>query len=98
MRTRRDELAAWEIVECGKPWREADADLAEAIDFLEFYAGDWRRLASPRRLGHEPGELNQRLYSPRGVTAVIAASNFPLAIPTGMVSVAHATGKSVRMK
>jgi RHH-type proline utilization regulon transcriptional repressor/proline dehydrogenase/delta 1-pyrroline-5-carboxylate dehydrogenase len=45
MRTRRDELAAWEILECGKPWREADADLAEAIDFLEFYAADWRRLA-----------------------------------------------------
>ena len=46
MRQRRDELAAWEIMECGKPWREADADLAEAIDFLEFYAADWRRLRS----------------------------------------------------
>ena len=98
MRTRRDELTAWEIVECGKPWREADADLAEAIDFLEFYAGDWRRLASPRRLGHEPGELNQRLYSPRGVTAVIAPWNFPLAIPTGMVSAALVTGNPVIFK
>jgi RHH-type proline utilization regulon transcriptional repressor/proline dehydrogenase/delta 1-pyrroline-5-carboxylate dehydrogenase len=64
MRKRRDELAAWEIMECGKPWREADADLAEAIDFLEFYGADWRRIASPRRLGQEPGELNFRLYSP----------------------------------
>src|SRR5437016_4998260 len=98
MRTRRDELTAWEIVECGKPWREADADLAEAIDFLEFYAGDWRRLGSPRRLGHEPGELNQRLYSPRGVTAVIAPWNFPLAIPTGMVSAALVTGNPVIFK
>jgi len=98
MRTRRDELAAWEILECGKPWREADADLVEAIDFLEFYAADWRRLASPKRLGQEPGELNQRLYSPRGVTAVIAPWNFPLAIPTGMVSAALVTGNSVIFK
>lgn len=98
MRSRRDELAAWEIVECGKPWREADADIAEAIDFLEYYAADWHRLASPKRLGHEPGELNERLYSPRGVTAVIAPWNFPLAIPTGMVSAALVTGNPVIFK
>jgi RHH-type proline utilization regulon transcriptional repressor/proline dehydrogenase/delta 1-pyrroline-5-carboxylate dehydrogenase len=98
MRSRRDELAAWEIVECGKPWREADADIAEAIDFLEFYAADWLRLAPPRRLGQAPGELNQRLYSPRGVTAVIAPWNFPLAIPTGMVSAALVTGNPVLFK
>jgi RHH-type transcriptional regulator, proline utilization regulon repressor / proline dehydrogenase / delta 1-pyrroline-5-carboxylate dehydrogenase len=98
MRVRRDELAAWEIMECGKPWREADADVAEAIDFLEFYAADWRRLASPRRLGQEPGELNQRFYSPRGVTAVIPPWNFPLAIPTGMISAALVTGNPVLFK
>ncbi len=98
MRARRDELAAWEILECGKPWREADADLAEAIDFLEFYATDWRRLASPKRLGREPGEMNERLYGPRGVTAVIAPWNFPLAIPTGMVSAALVTGNPVLFK
>ena len=98
MRTRRDELAAWEILECGKPWREADADLAEAIDFLEYYAADWHRLASPKRLGREPGEVNERLYSPRGVTAVIAPWNFPLAIPTGMVSAALVTGNPVVFK
>jgi RHH-type proline utilization regulon transcriptional repressor/proline dehydrogenase/delta 1-pyrroline-5-carboxylate dehydrogenase len=98
MRTRRNELAAWEIYECGKPWREADADVAEAIDFLEFYAADWRRLAPPKRLGQEPGELNQCLYSPRGVTAVIAPWNFPLAIPTGMVSAALVTGNPVIFK
>jgi RHH-type proline utilization regulon transcriptional repressor/proline dehydrogenase/delta 1-pyrroline-5-carboxylate dehydrogenase len=98
MRTRRDELAAWEIVECGKPWREADADVVEAVDFLEFYAADWRRISPPRRLGQEPGELNQRLYSPRGVTAVIAPWNFPLAIPTGMVSAALVTGNPVIFK
>ncbi len=98
MRQRRDELAAWEIMECGKPWREADADLAEAIDFLEFYAADWRRLTLPMRLGQAPGELNERLYSPRGVTVVIAPWNFPLAIPTGMVSAALLTGNPVIFK
>lgn len=98
MRAQRDELVTWEILECGKPWREADADLAEAIDFLEFYAADWRRLAAPRRLGQEPGELNQRLYSPRGVTVVISPWNFPLAIPTGMVSAALVTGNPVLFK
>jgi RHH-type proline utilization regulon transcriptional repressor/proline dehydrogenase/delta 1-pyrroline-5-carboxylate dehydrogenase len=98
MRIRRDELVAWEILECGKPWREADADLAETIDFLEYYAADWRKHALPKRLGLEPGELNQRLYRPRGVTAVIAPWNFPLAIPVGMVSAALVTGNPVLFK
>jgi RHH-type proline utilization regulon transcriptional repressor/proline dehydrogenase/delta 1-pyrroline-5-carboxylate dehydrogenase len=98
MRTRRHELAAWEILECGKPWREADADLAEAIDFLEFYAADWLRLAPPRQLGQEPGEFNQRFYHPRGVTVVIAPWNFPFAIPAGMVSAALVTGNPVIFK
>ena len=98
MRARRHNLAAWEILECGKPWREADADIAEAIDFLEFYAADWLRLTASKQLKQEPGEFNQRLYSPRGVTAVIAPWNFPLAIPTGMVSAALVTGNPVLFK
>ena len=98
MRSRRQTLAAWEVLECGKPWREADADVAEAIDFLEFYAGEWLRLSAPRRLGQVPGELNHRVVDPRGVTAVIAPWNFPLAIPTGMVSAALVTGNPVLFK
>ena len=98
MRSRRETLAAWEVLECGKPWREADADIAEAIDFLEFYGAEWLRLASPQRLGQEPGELNHRLLEPRGITAVIAPWNFPLAIPTGMVSAALVTGNPVLFK
>jgi RHH-type proline utilization regulon transcriptional repressor/proline dehydrogenase/delta 1-pyrroline-5-carboxylate dehydrogenase len=98
MRTHRETLAAWEILECGKPWREADADIAEAIDFLEFYAAEGLRLSTPKRLGHAPGELNHRLVSPRGLTAVIAPWNFPLAIPTGMVSAALVTGNPVIFK
>ena len=98
MRKQRSELAAWELLECGKPWREADADVAEAIDFLEFYAAEWLRLAVPKRLGHDQGELNHRVVSPRGVTAVVSPWNFPLAIPTGMVSAGLVTGNPVIFK
>jgi RHH-type proline utilization regulon transcriptional repressor/proline dehydrogenase/delta 1-pyrroline-5-carboxylate dehydrogenase len=98
MRRRRYELAAWEILETGKPWREADADVAEAIDFLEFYARELRALARPKRLGHAPGELNVQEIQPRGVAVVISPWNFPLAIPTGMVSAALVTGNVVVFK
>ena len=98
MRDRRFELAAWEIFETGKPWREADGDVAEAIDFLEFYARDMRRLGRPQRLGQEPGELNHLVWAPRGLTVVISPWNFSLAIPTGMVSAALVTGNVVLFK
>ncbi|MGQ0554616.1 MAG: proline dehydrogenase family protein [Nitrospiraceae bacterium] len=98
MSRRRYELAAWEIFEVGKPWREADADVAEAIDFLRYYADEMDRLARPVRLGSRPGEINQRTYAPRGVTVVIAPWNFPLAIPAGMVSAALVTGNPVLFK
>jgi RHH-type proline utilization regulon transcriptional repressor/proline dehydrogenase/delta 1-pyrroline-5-carboxylate dehydrogenase len=98
MRQRRVELSAWEIFETGKTWHEADADVAEAIDFLEFYAREMRRTGMPRRLGREPGELNQLAFSPRGLVAVISPWNFPLAIPTGMVSAALVTGNAVLFK
>lgn len=98
MSRRRYELAAWEIVEAGKTWREADADVAEAIDFLRYYADEMDRLAQSTRLGDYPGELNHRIYGPRGLTAVIAPWNFPLAIPAGMVSAALASGNPVLFK
>ncbi|GKS58807.1 bifunctional protein PutA [Nitrospira sp.] len=98
IRERRYDLAAWEVLEEGKPWREADADIAEAVDFLAYYAAEMRRLGSPRRLGHAPGEDNVLMYEPRGVAAVIAPWNFPLAIPTGMVSAALVAGNSVLFK
>ncbi len=98
MRQRRYELAAWEMFEVGKPWREADADVAEAIDFLEFYAQRMVHLSEPLRLGRYPGELNQRCYRPRGVAAAIAPWNFPLAIPAGMISAALVTGNAVLFK
>lgn len=97
IRRRRFELAAWEVHECGKPWREADADVAEAIDFSDFYAREMSRLARARHRD-VAGEDNVYFYEGRGVTAVIAPWNFPLAILCGMASAALVTGNSVILK
>ncbi|HJT30750.1 MAG TPA: L-glutamate gamma-semialdehyde dehydrogenase [Pirellulales bacterium] len=97
LRRRRFELAAWEIFECGKGWREADADICEAIDFCEFYAREAVALLSPQGVD-VPGEENRFVYLPRGVTAVIAPWNFPLAILTGMTTAALVAGNTVVMK
>ncbi|MSQ24227.1 MAG: L-glutamate gamma-semialdehyde dehydrogenase [Chloroflexi bacterium] len=98
IRETRFELAAWEVLEVGKPWREADADVAETIDYLEYYAREMLRLSFPQRLGDDPGELNEYLYEARGVVAVIAPWNFPLAILGGMSAAAIVTGNTVVMK
>ena len=94
----RIEIAATEVYEVGKSWREADGDVAEAIDFLRFYAEEMIRIGAPKRLGALPGELNYSHYIPRGVVAVISPWNFPLAIATGMVSAAVVTGNAVILK
>jgi RHH-type proline utilization regulon transcriptional repressor/proline dehydrogenase/delta 1-pyrroline-5-carboxylate dehydrogenase len=98
MRRRRLELAALEVRECAKPWPEADADVCEAIDFLEYYARGALALASGRALEQAPGERNELSYSPRGVTAVVSPWNFPIAIPCGMTAAALATGNAVVLK
>ena len=97
MRVRRFELAAWIVFECGKPWRDADADVAEAIDFCMYYAMQMRRLAAGHEV-HVAGEENAYFYRPRGVAVVIAPWNFPLAILTGMTAAALVTGNTVVMK
>ena len=97
MRQRRFELAAWIVHECGKGPREADADVGEAIDFCEYYALGAIDLEQPHRVA-VPGEDNRLVYVPRGVTAVIAPWNFPLAILTGMTTAALATGNTVVIK
>jgi RHH-type proline utilization regulon transcriptional repressor/proline dehydrogenase/delta 1-pyrroline-5-carboxylate dehydrogenase len=97
MRERRFELAAWQVYECGKIWREADGDVCEAIDFCEFYARDGMALQAPQGVD-VPGEENRFEYLPRGVAVVIAPWNFPLAILTGMTVAAMVTGNTVIMK
>lgn len=91
-------LIATQVMEVGKPWAEADGDVAEAIDFCRYYARDMRHLQKPLRVGGLPGELSHYIYKSRGVTAVIAPWNFPLAILAGMVTAAAVTGNTVVMK
>jgi len=97
MRRRRFELAAWEVYECAKEWREAGADVCEAIDFCEYYAAGAIELQGLQGVD-VPGEENRFEYMPRGVAAVIAPWNFPLAILTGMTVAALVTGNTVVMK
>lgn len=94
---RRHEINAWMVLEVGKPWREADGDLAEAIDFCTYYADEMARLAQPRKR-NVPGEWNEYVYDARGVTVVIAPWNFPLAILTGMTVAALVAGNPVVIK
>ncbi|MEN0059241.1 MAG: L-glutamate gamma-semialdehyde dehydrogenase, partial [Bdellovibrio sp.] len=94
----RFELIATQVYEVGKSWAEADGDVGEAIDFCRYYARHMRELQKPQRVGGVPGEISQYIYKSRGVTAVIAPWNFPLAILTGMVAAAAVTGNTVVMK
>jgi RHH-type proline utilization regulon transcriptional repressor/proline dehydrogenase/delta 1-pyrroline-5-carboxylate dehydrogenase len=98
MRERRWELAALCVRECAKPWVEADADVAEAVDYLEYYARGALELERGGSLIEAAGEHNSLRYAARGVCAVIAPWNFPLAIPMGMAGAALATGNAVVLK
>lgn len=97
LRSRRQELAATMVLEVGKPWREADAEVAEAIDFCEYYARRAVALFESRCID-VPGEENATNCLPRGVAVVIAPWNFPLAILAGMTTAALVTGNAVVMK
>lgn len=98
LRRRRFELAAWIVFEVGKSWREADAEVSEAIDFCELYAAAAERLQGTARSRSFPGEENLVLQEARGVAAVVAPWNFPLAILAGMTAAALVTGNAVVMK
>ena len=98
MREERFKIGALEVFEVGKAWAEADGDLAEAIDFCDFYAAEMRQLARPQATFSVPGENSVQEYIPRGVGLVIAPWNFPLAILCGMTVAALVTGNTVVMK
>jgi 1-pyrroline-5-carboxylate dehydrogenase len=98
MRERKHEFSAWMVFEVGKSWAEADADTAEAIDFLEYYGREMLRLADGAALTKIPTEQNRMDYIPLGVGVVIPPWNFPLAIMAGMTSAAIVTGNTVVLK
>lgn len=98
MRERKHEFSALLCFEVGKTWAEADADTAEAIDFLEYYAGQMLCMAQPQPVTPVPGERNQMIYIPLGVGVIIPPWNFPLAIMAGMASAALLAGNTVVLK
>lgn len=98
MRKRKHEFSAVMVYEVGKTWPEADADTAEAIDFLEFYAREMLRLAGPQPVTKIPTEKNELVYIPLGVGVVVPPWNFALAILAGMTSAAVVTGNTVVLK
>ncbi|WP_018131576.1 L-glutamate gamma-semialdehyde dehydrogenase [Effusibacillus pohliae] len=98
MRRRKFEFAAWMVYEVGKNWAEADADVAEAIDFMEFYGREMIRLGGPQPLVPLPGEDNRLYYIPLGVGIIIPPWNFPLAIMVGMTTAAIVAGNTVLLK
>ena len=98
IRERKFDFHAWLTYEVGKNWAEADADVAETIDFLEFYAREALRLSKATTPIQYPGEKNELLYIPLGVGAVIPPWNFPFAIMAGMTAAAIVTGNTVILK
>ncbi len=98
MKKRKFELAAWMVMEVGKNWAEADADVVESIDFLEFYAREMIRYSLPQPLTPYPVEDNELVYLPLGVGIIIPPWNFPLAILTGMTVASIVTGNTVVLK
>ena len=98
LKGRRMEFNAWLMFETGKSWVEADADVAEGIDFLEFYAREMYRLTQEQPLTKIPGEDNALTYIPLGVGIVIPPWNFPLAIMAGMTTAAIVAGNTVVLK
>ena len=92
------ELSAWQVLEVGKQWDQAYADVGEGIDFMEYYAREMLRLGSPRRMGNAPGEVNDYFYQGKGIAAVIGPWNFPFAISIGMTTAALVTGNCVLYK
>jgi 1-pyrroline-5-carboxylate dehydrogenase len=98
MRARKHLLSATMVYEGGKTWPEADADTAEAIDFLEYYAREATRLGGAHPLPRLAGEDNDLLYMPLGVGVIVPPWNFPLAITCGMTAAALVTGNTAILK
>jgi 1-pyrroline-5-carboxylate dehydrogenase len=98
IKRRRFELLAWEAHEAGKTWAEADAEVAEAIDFMEYYAREMLRLKDGVEIYSIPGEESRYFYQPMGVGVIIAPWNFPVAILMGMSSAAIVAGNTIVMK
>lgn len=98
LKRRKHEFSAYMVKEAGKPWKEADADTAEAIDFLEYYGRQMLRLKEGMQINSRAGEFNHYHYRPLGVGIIISPFNFPLAIMAGTTVASIVTGNTVILK
>ncbi len=98
MKRDRAKLSALMVKEVGKPWKEADGDVCEAIDFCRYYADEAVKLNDGQSIGITMGEHNKYIYTARGVSLVISPWNFPLAILAGMAAASLVMGNTVIMK
>ncbi|MEK9199208.1 L-glutamate gamma-semialdehyde dehydrogenase [Ureibacillus sp. FSL E2-3493] len=98
VRRRKYELCAWLTKEAGKPWAQADGDIAEGIDFLEYYGRQMLAIKDGQLLNENPGQINKYSYIPLGVGVVISPWNFPFAIMAGTTIAAAVTGNTVLLK
>lgn len=97
MEQRRHELSAWMVFEVGKPLRECDGEVSEAIDFCRYYADEMERLEDGKNYD-VAGETNRYQYQPRGISLIISPWNFPLAIPVGMTVASLVAGNCTLLK
>ena len=98
LRERKFEFDAWLVIEAGKTWPEAEAEVGEAIDFCEYYARQMVRFASPESVVQMAGERDDLIYLPLGAGVIIPPWNFPLAILAGMTVAALVAGNTVVIK
>ncbi|MCA0971329.1 L-glutamate gamma-semialdehyde dehydrogenase [Halobacillus litoralis] len=98
IRRRKHEFSAYLVYEVGKPWKEADADTAEAIDFLEYYGRQMIELSEGKEINSRPGEQNRYVYTATGVAVVIPPWNLAFAIMAGTAVAPLVTGSTVVMK
>ncbi|MDB9509973.1 L-glutamate gamma-semialdehyde dehydrogenase [Kamptonema animale CS-326] len=97
MEQRRHELSGWMVFEVGKPLRECDGEVSEAIDFCRYYADEMERLEDGKNYD-VAGETNRYQYQPRGISLIISPWNFPLAIPVGMTVASLVAGNCTLLK
>ncbi|MGZ4161227.1 MAG: L-glutamate gamma-semialdehyde dehydrogenase [Neobacillus sp.] len=98
LRRRKHEFSSYLVKEAGKPWKEADADTAEAIDFIEYYGRQMMKIKDGMPVQSRVGEFNQFHYIPLGVGIIISPFNFPLAIMAGTTVAAIVSGNTVLLK
>src|SRR5699024_7272104 len=98
IRRRKPELSALMVYEAGKPWGQADGDVNEGIDFIEYYARSMMELANGKPVLDRTGEHNRYFYKPIGPGVTISPWNFPFAIMAGTTVAPIVAGNSVLLK